>query len=88
MAASEGKHVPMEDNTSGGNSYEIEATIVTGFENVAKEDAEEHLGVQVKAGRGKITMHVPEEKLPQVRSIIAHDNTKTSLTKTYGWFCS
>ena len=57
------------DKTTAENSQlfcSIEATVATGFEPVAKEEAEEKCGIVTKVSRGKININIPIEKAKQV----------------------
>ena len=44
----------------------IEATVVTGFEEIAKGEVEEKCGIVTKVSRGKINIKLPVEKAKQV----------------------
>ena len=44
----------------------IEATVATGFEPTAKEEAEEKCGTVTKVSRGKINIRIPVENAKQV----------------------
>lgn len=57
------------DVASGENSQSlcnIEATVATGFELVAKEEVEEKCGIVTKVSRGKINIKFPVEIATQV----------------------
>lgn len=69
MAAPTEAHATGDSCQNDPNICEIEATVITGFESVAKEDIEEKLGAEVKAGRGKVTLWLCMEKLPEVNLI-------------------
>ena len=45
---------------------DVEATVATGFEEIAKEEAEEKCGIVTKVSRGKINIKIPVEKARQV----------------------
>ena len=49
----------MMDKENAPEIVEIEATVATGFEQTAREEAEEKLGAQLRTGRGKIIMRLP-----------------------------
>ena len=55
-----------------GKSCKIEATVPTGFEQTAKEEAEEKLDVTVEHDRGKISFDIPIDDVQKVYFIIAH----------------
>ena len=44
----------------------VEATVVTGFEEIAKGEVEEKCGIVTKVSRGKINLKLPVEKAKQV----------------------
>ena len=54
------------DDTLQDDACEIEATVVTGFENVAKEEAEEKLNVPVDVKRGRIAFKIPTADVKKV----------------------
>ena len=45
---------------------EIEATVTTGFENIAKEEVEEKFGVEAAVEKGHITFTIPVSDVDQV----------------------
>ena len=46
---------------------EVEATVASGLEEVAKDEAEEKLGVSVTAQRGRIIFKIPIKNVKQVK---------------------
>ena len=48
----------------------IEATVATGFELVAKEEAEQKCGSVTKVSRGNINIKVPVENAEKVKTIV------------------
>ncbi|XP_061186507.1 tRNA (guanine(6)-N2)-methyltransferase THUMP3-like [Saccostrea echinata] len=64
-------NMPQENK---GDICEIEATVVSGFENVAKEEAEEKLKVQVDFKRGRIIFKIPTEDVNKVLELGGIDN--------------
>ena len=50
----------------------IEATVPTGFEPTAREEAEEKLGVTATYERGKICFDISLDDMAKVYPIIAH----------------
>ena len=67
MSASTNEHVGDVKTPENERICEVEATVVTGFEHVAREDVRKRLGCTVKPVRGKIVIFVPFEDLPKVR---------------------
>ncbi|XP_062593310.1 tRNA (guanine(6)-N2)-methyltransferase THUMP3-like [Saccostrea cucullata] len=67
---------PMENMPlkNKGDICEIEATVVSGFENVAKEEAEEKLKVPVDFKRGRIIFKIPTEDVNKVLELGGIDN--------------
>lgn len=65
---------PLEDveEMSGKADTEfctVEATVVTGFEQVASEEAEERFGTTPKVVRGRISIQCPIEMVEQVNRL-------------------
>lgn len=46
----------------------VEATVVTGFESVAAEEADERFNTNCKIMRGRISIECPVEKVEQVKN--------------------
>lgn len=62
---------PTENVTDGANENidmcEIEATVATGFEQIAKEEVEEKFGIIARAARGKVMAKIPVKDVKNVR---------------------
>ncbi|KAK3601761.1 hypothetical protein CHS0354_016124 [Potamilus streckersoni] len=57
----------------------IEATVTTGFENVAQEEAKEKFGCDVTARRGGIVIHLPISGVRQVLNLGSIDNLRVQV---------
>lgn len=60
---------PMEVDTRNSTMEElcqINCTVVTGFESVAKNEAQNAIGVDVQTGRGHIFMKIPINNVNKV----------------------
>ncbi len=66
MSAPMEKHADSISERGKGRICEVDATVVTGFEQVARDDVRKRLGVEVEPVRGKITIFIPFEDLPKV----------------------
>ncbi|KAL3851633.1 hypothetical protein ACJMK2_015366 [Sinanodonta woodiana] len=76
MAAST-KSVKDDESKSKHEQYcYIEATVTTGFENVAQEDVKEKTGCDVIARRGGIVIHLPVSGVRQVLNLGSIDNLR------------
>lgn len=63
-----------------GRFCTIEATVVTGFEEVAKEEAEERFNTCCKVLRGRISFECPIESVEQVSDLGCVDNCRVIMT--------
>ena len=65
------KHEHLKEGEENGRLCELQCTVVTGFEDVAKADIEEKLGCTVEvSGRGNVTVFVPFSKVLKVPSYL------------------
>lgn len=64
------KELPDFSVCSDGNVCEIEATVVSGFEPLAKEEVEEKFGATAWTSRGRVNMLIPIENVQKVQSFI------------------
>lgn len=58
--------------TKDENFCTVEATVVTGFEPVAAEEAEERFGTKCKILKGRISIKCPVDKVEQVKISMVH----------------
>ena len=71
MAAPIEKHEVVEQVEENDRLCEIQCTVVTGFEQVAKDDVGEKLGCTVEiSGRGNIVAFVPFNQVKRVRLLL------------------
>ena len=56
-----------ENDQPGRNFCEIEASVPTGFEDLAKDEVKEKFGVSSVSHRGKINFWIPTDKVKEVR---------------------
>lgn len=75
----------MEDGISQENVElcEIETTIVTGFESIAKEEAAEKLGVKTSTARGKLNFKIPVKDVKKVWGAEEAGPTRLSICPFY-----
>ena len=75
MAAPTEKHEVTEQTDENDRLCEIQCTVVTGFEEVAKADVKEKLGCTVEVrGRGNIVAFLPLNEVLKVR--LLHTRSK------------
>ncbi|XP_013378720.1 THUMP domain-containing protein 3 [Lingula anatina] len=65
---------PVVEASSRQDLCEIEATVTSGFEVVALQDAVEKLGCKVVRGRGRIFIHIPVKQAEKVLQLGGVDN--------------
>ncbi|XP_041350135.1 THUMP domain-containing protein 3-like [Gigantopelta aegis] len=70
----------MMDKENVPEFVEIEATVATGFEQTARDEAEEKLGAELRTGRGKIIMRLPLNDAFKVLNLGCIDNIRVVMT--------
>ena len=72
MAVLMGKHGSVKEGEENDRLCEIQCTVVTGFEEVAKADIEEKLGCNVEIhGRGNVTAFLPFGQVLKVGAVVS-----------------
>jgi len=73
------KELPDFTVCSDGNLCEIEATVVSGFEPLAKEEVEEKFGATAWTSRGRVNMLIPIE---DVQKVVCFNEGETLLCRS------
>ncbi|XP_046569139.1 LOW QUALITY PROTEIN: uncharacterized protein LOC124277485 [Haliotis rubra] len=75
---------PIENVIEGANENidmcEIEATVATGFEQIAKEEVEEKFGITARAARGKVMAIVPVKDVKKCLELGCVDNIRVLMS--------
>ncbi|XP_071082717.1 tRNA (guanine(6)-N(2))-methyltransferase THUMP3-like [Haliotis cracherodii] len=75
---------PTENVTDGANENidmcEIEATVATGFEQIAKEEVEEKFGIIARAARGKVMAKIPVKDVKNCLELGCVDNIRVLMS--------